>query len=183
MIIGIAGTLAAGKGTVVDYLKSKGYGHYSASGMLKQILVERGQPLTRTYLSPLADELAAEYKGGVLQLSYERAQKDGLTNFILEAIHRPKEAAYVRSIGGVILGVDADLQTRYDRTLSRGDGEKDNVTFEQFVEHSKREDEGASGTGPNIRAVLNSADAVILNNGSLEELHQQVDAALEKLSK
>ena len=55
--------------------------------------------------------------------------------------------------------------------------------LEEFLEHSKREDDGATGTGPNIRAVLRSADVLLTNNGTIEELYAQVDAALEKFTK
>jgi dephospho-CoA kinase len=183
MIIGITGTLAAGKGTVVEYLKQRGFAHYSASGELKRILAERGLPLTREYMSPLASELSAEYAGGVLHIIHDRADKEGVADYILEAIHRESEAAYVRSIGGHIFGVDADLHTRFERTMKRKEGAKDDVTFEQFVEHSKREDEGHGGTGPNIRAVLKGADAVFMNDGSLEQLHSQIDSALSEIRK
>jgi dephospho-CoA kinase len=183
MIIGIAGTIASGKGTVVEYLTKKGFAHYSVSGILKEILRERGLPETRTYMSPLANELLAKHEGGVLYLAHERATKSETKDYILESIHRTSEADYVRSIGGVIIGVDADLKKRYERTVLRKDGAKDDVTFEEFLEHAKREDEGEGGTGPNIRAVLSTADAVLMNNGTLEELHAQVDEALEKIKK
>jgi dephospho-CoA kinase len=181
MILGIAGTLASGKGTVVEYLKSQGFAHYSVSGILKEILTERGLPLTREYMSPLADELAHKYSGGVLEVAHNRAKESGVENYILESIHRESEAEYVRSIGGKVLGVDADLKIRYARTQSRKEGAKDEVTFEEFVEHTRREEEGAGGTGPNIRAILTSADALVINDGSLEELHAQVDRALVTL--
>ncbi len=179
MIIGITGTIGAGKGTVVEYLKSKGFVHYSASGTLKEILKERGLPQTRTHMSPLANELSLQYKGGVLQLIHERAQRDGVNDYVLEAIHRVNEADYVRSIGGLIWGVDADLVTRYERTAKRGEGEKDNVTHEQFLADAKREDDGQGNTGPNIRAVLKTADTVLTNDGTPEELYQQVEVALK----
>ena len=180
MIIGITGTIGAGKGTVVSFLKSKGFAHYSSSGILKDLLAERGLPQTRTHMSPLADELMSNYPGGVLHFSHERAQKDGAQNYILEAIHSQSEADYVRSIGGVIWGVDADLEKRYERTIKRGEGEKDQVTYEQFLEHAKREDEGQSERGNNIRAVLDLADVVLTNNGTPEELFAQVEKALKK---
>lgn len=183
MIIGIAGTLGAGKGTVVEYLKSKGFTHYSSSGILKEILTERGNPHTRDYMSALADELIAARPGGVLALSLERAKKDGAEDFVLEAIHRTSEADFIRSVGGKIIGVDADIKVRYERTVVRADGDKDRVTFEQFVEHSEREDEGKRHLTNNIRAVLNSADAIVMNNGTLEELHAQIDAVLAKITK
>jgi dephospho-CoA kinase len=181
MIIGIAGTLGAGKGTVVEYLKSKGFMHYSSSDILKEILKERGQPLTRDYMSPLADELGEKYTGGILHLSHERATEHGAKNYVLEAIHRVSEAEYIRSLGGFILGVDAELQKRYKRTIKRKDGEKDNVSYEKFLENVRREDEGQAGGGPNIRAVLKTADAMIENSGTLAELQAQVEAALKKL--
>jgi dephospho-CoA kinase len=182
MILGVAGTLAAGKGTVVEYLVQKhGFAHYSSSDILKEILQERDQPLTRPYMSALADELSKEREGGILDLSHERAVRDGKSNYILEAIHRTSEADYIRRIGGKILGVDAKLETRYARTVARSDGAKDDVTFEQFVESSKREDDGATGTGPNIRAVIGEADAVVNNDGSLEDLYGQIDDALKEL--
>lgn len=182
MIIGITGTLGAGKGTVVEYLKTKGFTHYSSSGILKEILVERGLPATRKNMSELADELMKTHEGGVLELSHERAQKEGKENYILEAIHRPNEAAYIRSIGGSILGVDADINTRYSRAIQRKEGEKDNVTFDQFLNDSKREDEGATQTGPNIRKVLDMADVVVMNNTTQEELFAQVEEALKKFN-
>lgn len=179
MIIGIAGTIGAGKGTVVAYLKErKGFRHYSCSGMLKEILNERGVPATRANLSALADELNERYEGGVLHLAHDRAREDGAENYILEAIHRESEAAYVRSLGGIILGIDADVRTRYDRATARKEGEKDEVTFEQFLQDAQREDEGKGSGAPNIRAVLAGADAVIANDGTLDELHEQIDRFL-----
>ena len=183
MIIGITGTIGAGKGTVVEYLKSKGFKHYSSSGILKEILQKRGLPLTRDYMSPLADELAAEYPGGVLYLSHERAVAEGAQDYVLEAIHRPSEVEFVRGIGGMVWGVDAGIQKRYERVIGRADGAKDDVTLEQFKEQSRREDEGETGTGPNIRAVLASADAVFMNDGTPEELRAQIDRALEQIKK
>ena len=183
MIIGIVGTLGAGKGTVVEYLKSKGFAHYSSSAILKDLLKERGLPQTRAYMSPLANELMAKHDGGVLHYSHERARQEGAENFVLEAIHRTKEADYIKNIEGVVLGVDADIHKRYERVAKRKDGAKDNVTFEQFLADSKREEEGEANTGPHIRAVLDMADAVVMNNGTKNELFLQVGNALKSLEK
>ena len=183
MIIGITGTIGAGKGAVVEYLKEKGFKAYSSSGILKEILTERGHPHTREYLSNLAEELLATYPGGVLSISLERAKKDDVKNLILEAIHRVSEAEFVRSVGGKILGVDADLKLRYERTLARKEGAKDTVTFEQFKESSEREDEGKRHLTSNIRSVIQTADAVVQNNGTLADLHAQIDAVLSEIKK
>lgn len=181
MIIGIAGTLGAGKGTVVEYLKAKGFAHYSASSILRELVKEKGLPGTRENLSHLAEELLVDHSGGILNKALERAELDGAKDFILEAIHRMSEADFVRSAGGKILGVDADIHIRFERSVARKDGEKDDVTFEQFKEHSEREDEGRRSLSSHIRSVIETADVVLLNNGTVEELYTEADHALQKL--
>jgi dephospho-CoA kinase len=180
MIIGIAGTLGAGKGTVVEYLKSKGFAHYSSSKTLIRILTERGQDHVRKNMSDLANELMRDYEGGILYFSHEQAKKDGHQDYILEALHRVSEGEYVHKIGGIILGIDAEIEVRYERTIKRQEGMKDNVTFEQFKSDSDREDEGRTGSGPNIKAVIKMADYTVTNNGTVEELHQQIDEFIAK---
>jgi dephospho-CoA kinase len=58
MIIGLAGTIGSGKGTVVDYLKAKGFVQYSSSALLGELVCKRGQSKnTRLLLSPMATRL------------------------------------------------------------------------------------------------------------------------------
>ncbi len=182
MIIGIAGTLGSGKGTVVEYLKKQGFVHYSVSGKLKAILAERGTPAIRANLSALADELLQSYEGGILEVMYNQAVADGVEECIIESIHRVTEADYLRSVGAVIIGVDADPRRRYERAVQRQEGEKDNVTYEQFLADMAREEEGRGSGTPHIRAVLAGADFMITNDGPLEELYAHIDAILEQLA-
>ncbi len=175
MIIGITGTIGSGKGTVVNYLKQLGFAHYSSSDILREILTERGLPHVRLNMSNLANELMQSYSGGILEVAHERAKQAHQPNYILESIHRVTEAEYIKSIGGVLLGVDADVRLRYARAIKRQEGEKDMVTFEQFLADSEREDEGKTGSGPNIKNVLKMADFVVNNDGTLEELQRQLD--------
>lgn len=181
MIIGIAGTLGSGKGTVVEYLQEKNFKHYSVSGYLKSVLDERGVTAERANLSALADEFDREYKGGVLEVIYNQIKNDLDGDYILESIHRVSEAEYLRSVGALIIGVDADPEVRYERAVKRKEGEKDNVTYEQFIADIHREEEG-KGTGtPHIRAVVDAADFTVTNNGTLEELHQHIEDVLKQI--
>ncbi len=139
MIIGITGSLGGGKGTVVEYLKEKGFSHYSVSGELKRMLDERGKSAERINLSAMAEEMSQKYQGGILEAIYEKIKSNGDTDVILESIHRESEAGYLRSEGAVILGVDADTKVRYERAIKRQEGDKDNVTYEQFLADIARE--------------------------------------------
>jgi dephospho-CoA kinase len=179
MIIGIAGTIGSGKGTVVEYLKSKGFTQYSSSKLLGELVEKEGNPKTRDFLSPMATRLQEEYPGGVVEKNYrEKFLQEKPEHAIFESIHRQTEADFLRSVGGQIICVDADLEVRYSRTKLRNEGEKDRNDFEDFKEQSRIEDDGGGDAGRdnNIRAVINSADTVIMNNGTLEELHAQIDA-------
>ena len=182
MIIGIAGTIGAGKGAVVDYLVSnKGFAHYSSSGLLKVLLREKGVHIDRDSMSALASEIRSQDPAGMPKLTYEHLKKSNPENAVLEALHTVGEAEFVRSVGGIIFGVDADVAIRYERISKRG-SEKDNVTFEKFLEQAKREDHGGSdASGHNIHGVINIADYKIHNDGTLDELCKQIDAILNKI--
>lgn len=182
-MIGIAGTLGAGKGTVVEYLKQKGFTHYSVSGRLIEILRERSLPEDRTHMSKLADELSDIYPGGALEMIHRQAQKDGVKDYILESIHRENEAAYVRSLGGIMLALDVDPKVRYERSQLRQEGAKDHVTYEEFLVAVEREERGKGDGKPNINAVISTADHLIMNDGTVEELHAQVEKWLQSVIK
>ena len=61
-IIGITGTLGAGKGTIVDYLKEHyGYRHYSVRGYLIEEAQRRGMELNRDTFVVVANDLRATH--------------------------------------------------------------------------------------------------------------------------
>lgn len=185
MIIGLAGTIGAGKGTVVEYLKAKGFAHYSSSKLLGELVEQEGNPKTRDYLSPMATRLQKEFPGGVVEKNYrEKFLTENPEHAIFEAIHRQSEARFLRSIGAKIIGVDADFELRYKRTVARNEGEKDRVGYEAWVTQARLEEEGGGDVfrDNNIKEVINTADVILTNNGTLEEFRMQVEMTLAKLS-
>lgn len=184
MIIGITGTIGSGKGTVVEYLREKkNFLHYSISGdILTKILEERGEVVDRDGMNRVANELRAQNPAGPIGIAYERYLADGGDqDVIIEALHSVPEVAFIQSVGGVVLGVDADPNIRYDRINVRG-SVKDNVTREEFMLQQKREEEGSDDPNTsNLFGTLKSADYIITNDGTLEELHMQIDEALQKI--
>ncbi len=183
MIIGITGSIGGGKGTVVDYLKEKKeFAHYSSSDRLTEILQERGDVVDRDGMARIANELRAQNPAGVPAETFKQYEKDGKPdNAIFEALHSVPEAEFIKSVSGIILGVTADSDVRYERISKRG-GVKDNVSKERFVEQQEREERGSDDPNKNnIFDVLKIADYTIDNSGTLRELHMQVDQILEKV--
>lgn len=178
MLLGIVGTLGAGKGTVVSYLKEKGFAHYSASGVLREIIESEGGVPNRDTYTIMGDKLRELNPAGPIAILYDRSIENKDTMAIIESIHDVPEAEFLKRNGALLLGVDADLEIRYKRIKKRG-SEKDNVTFEDFKKIALHEENG--GGKHHIREVLHMADYTITNNGTLEELHAQVEAVLQQI--
>lgn len=178
MLIGMTGALGAGKGAVVEYLKTKGFRHYSGSGYLKEVLLARGEEINRDAYSKLASEIRANDEYGLARILYDRYITDGGGDAIIEALHDLGETECIKLSGGLILAIDADIETRYQRAVARG-SEKDNITFEHFKLQIEREENG--GGNHNIRAAMKMADYTLTNNGTMAELHAQIDDFLQKM--
>ncbi|MEG1910591.1 MAG: AAA family ATPase, partial [Bacteroidales bacterium] len=86
-IIGITGTLGAGKGTVVDYLvKNKGFTHFSARAFLIKEIEKRHLAVNRDSMTLVANELRTQ-KGAsyIVDELYKAALASG-TDAIIESI-------------------------------------------------------------------------------------------------
>jgi dephospho-CoA kinase len=183
MILGITGTLGAGKGTVVDYLvEQKGFGHLSVTAFMKSVARSRGIAPDRSVYHDIANEFRAEGPTKLLEatLADGRQRLGEAGDYVLEALHTPAEVAFVQSQGGVVFGVDADLRTRYERIVLRG-SEKDRISYEAFAAHEALEAKPAAGSSNDLSGALRAADYRISNDGSVDDLRAQVDAALRVL--
>lgn len=182
MIIGITGTDGAGKGTVVEYLKKKGFTHYSSRALLIKEIEARGLEPTRNQMRLVANELRAKHGNEfVVKTALDAAQQAGTKNIVVESLRATAEAEYLKSKEGILLAVDADQKLRYERVQARR-SETDKVSFEEFVNHEELEKSDPDPNGMQKAKVIAMADHTIMNNGTLSELHQQVDTVLAAIS-
>lgn len=179
MIIGLTGTNGAGKGTVVEHLKGKGFTHFSAREYIVEEIKRRGLPIDRTNMNFVGNDLRKQ--GGVASTAralFARAQAAG-GDAIIESIRNIGEAEFLKAHGAYIFAVDADRKLRYERAVLRGSA-TDKVSFEEFCAQEDKEMAQTAAYDMNVFGVMNMADAVIQNNGTLDELRASVDAALER---
>lgn len=179
-VIGITGTLGAGKGTVVDYLvREKGFVHASVSEFLAAEALRRGIEPDRMARHNLANEYRSN--GPTALMEAVSASIDAQAEkVVLEPQHTRAEVRFIQDKGGVVLAVDADLETRYRRIQERG-SPKDNVTFEEFVRVEQLEMSSADSRKNNLSAAIQAADARLTNNGTRQELYAEVEKAVEGL--
>ncbi|MBI3572101.1 AAA family ATPase [Candidatus Kaiserbacteria bacterium] len=183
MIIGITGTLGAGKGEVAEYLvKQKGFKHYSSRAQIVAEIEHRGLPVNRDTMTAVANDMRRTHDPAYPQpQSYEQALADHAENAVMESVREVAGAAFLKAHGAFLIGVDADPRIRYERAIKRGSS-TDHIDFETFVAQEKREMQNTDPTKQNIGAIMKMADAVLTNNGTKEELHQQIEQTLQTFS-
>jgi dephospho-CoA kinase len=180
LVIGITGTLGAGKGTIVDFLtNSKGFKHLSVREFIIKEIEKQGLPVNRDSMVIVANKLRSDNSPSfIIDQLYDQALASG-KNCIIESIRTPGEVKSLREKGNFYLfAVDADPLTRYNRIYKR-QSETDNISFATFLENEEREMHSTDPNHQNIMACMNSADFIFNNDGTLEQLVSSVEETIE----
>jgi len=180
MIIGVTGTNGAGKGAVVEYLVQKGFTHYWVRDFLVAEIIKRGMKVDRSAMRDVANDL--RFKNGpsyVVETLYAQAAKKGGKG-VVESIRVVGEANFLKEHSAPLIAVDAHRHTRYERIVRRG-SHTDSVDFDTWVKEEEREWHNEAEHDMNVPAVMKMADYTLHNDGTLEELHKQIDDVLVKL--
>lgn len=180
-VLGITGTLGAGKGTIVEYLvKNKSYKHFSVRGYLLEIIAERKMPPNRDSMREVANGLRAQHNPAyIVEQLYQKAV-EAKCDAIIESIRTPGEVAALRELCGdnfKLIACNADTKVRYDRVVGR-QSETDRVTFEQFCEQEQKEMSNVEPHKQNLSKCIELSDFVLINDSTLEALHGKIGAAL-----
>jgi dephospho-CoA kinase len=179
-IIGLTGTIGAGKGAVVDYLVEHHHArHYSVRDFLLQEITRRGLEPVRENMSLVANEFRKQYGSAyIIEQLYKQAMIQGDELVILESLRTVAEIALLRNTDHCsIVAVDADRQIRYKRIVSRGSS-TDGVTMEEFIADEEKEMQSTDPGRQNLSACIRLADVVIQNDGTLDALHEKIEGFL-----
>jgi len=181
MIIGLTGENCAGKSTIAEYLMKKGFYYYSLSDVIREELKARNTPITRENLIEKGNELREKFGPGILGTKIaQKLQHD--KNYVVDSIRNPAEVEELKKLGRFFLFyVTAPGEVRFGRIRTRR-REEDPQTYGAFIEIEKLEMENADRNKQNLKATFALAQKAIVNEGDLNELHDNVDAALGEVS-
>ena len=178
MLIGLIGKNAAGKTTVAEYLKSKGFYYYSLSDILREEAQRSGIFPTRGNMIKLGNELRKRFGPGILAtMALEKIKFD--RNYVVDSIRNPEEARVLkRQAQAQLFFIDAPEKVRFERLKARA-RPGDPRTFEEFLSLEEKEAQNSDDAMQNIEATILLADKKIENNSTLQALYKKVDSALE----
>lgn len=181
MIIWITWTLWAGKWTIVDYLvQNKWFAHLSVRAYLIQEIEKRWMPVNRDSMVEVANDLRAKYGPSyIVEELYKQAKETG-KDCIIESIRAEWEALALKWKDKFLLfSIDADPKIRYDRVVLRW-SETDKISYDEFIMNEQREMENTDPTKQNLSKCIALSDYVFTNNGTLEELHDQIKQVIKQ---
>lgn len=192
IVVGITGTFRAGKDSVVQWLRKKGFAHHSVSAFVIEEVARRGLPVNRDSMRDVAIDLRTK-RGPtyLIDALCDRARLAGQSYVIIESLRTPLEVLRIKKLEkhdcGWVIGIDAHREERYRRAVAAGTPKDIGVTFDMFVKQECLESIGKLPYEQNIPKALELAHITLHNNGTLEEfvalIEREMAPIVEKLMK
>ncbi len=177
MIVGITGTIGSGKGAVSEMLVERGFKQLVMSDVLREELRKEGKEENRDNMLAKGNEMREKFGSGVLmERLLAKAEQEGYEKVIIDGLRSVGEVEELKKAGGVLVAVDAPVETRYERAVKRKSS-KDNIDLEKFKEQQKAEFDKPGAIGDCVR----KADFDIFNDGNFDDLKEKVKEILSKL--
>ncbi len=184
-VIGLTGTIGAGKFLVKEFLASN-YSCYQVtlSSVIRGELERKKMGFNRATLQDMGDELRKKYGTHILaKLAIEYLPRDK-DLIIIDGIRNPGEGEWLKKNFGdqfVWIGVDAPAEIRCERVIKRASF-RDPKTPEEFAGMDKRDrGEGEPPWGQQVAKCLEQCDYKITNDGDVAKLHAELMGIMQKV--
>jgi dephospho-CoA kinase len=176
IVIGIVGEIASGKGVAAKYLQDR-YGGvvFKFSTVMRDVLKRLYVAQSRENLQSLSRILRQQFGEDLFAKSIAQdASGSDAPLIITDGIRRPSDITELAKLPEFhLVTITAPEEVRYLRVKNRaenpGDAEK---SWEDFIKDSSAEPEAQ------IRTIAAQAQYAIKNDGTLEDLHRELDALI-----
>ncbi len=180
MIIGITGPAGSGKDTASEYIAQKVGGvHVSGGDVLREMLTSVGLEPKKTALGDFGTFLRTHFGPDVIGDYAERKFPDA-HYIVVSGFRSPAEAMGHQRKGGVVIYIDAPYDTRFQRIQERGRAH-DVGSPEALKRLDTQEATSTDAMAENLDSVKNIADAVIMNDGGINDLHTKLDGVIAEI--
>lgn len=175
VFVGLPGS---GKDTCTKYLSEKyGASIFSFTTMLKDVVERFYLEFNRDNLIKISEFIRGVFGEDTMASTMAKdAEKSPAEIIAIGNARRMVDIKYLSQMDGfVLIEIFADIKTRYERSVKRGEKTSDATqTFEEFVAVHDR------STERTIPEVASHASERIDNNGTMEELYKQLDEIIIK---
>ncbi len=177
IVVGLVGPIAAGKSTIVVYLKNRGFSPYSLSDRIREEILARGLLVTRETLNKVSNELRETLGADILaKRTAELIDHENPERVVIDSIRNPQEVNFLRNhFGAKIIGLTAPQEKRFDFFIHRPINVEGVSGWEEFKALDDMELAQSGVYKQQVQTCLDLADIVIENNGTVEELEQRVE--------
>lgn len=184
MIIGLTGRIAAGKETLTDFLRKKGFIYVKTSKVLIEELEKRDLEITRANMQDLGDEIREKYgAGGLMKILLEKIEPG--KNYIFDSLRNSGEVEFLRKNAKdfILIAVDAPQKIRFERILKRNKP-SDPKIWEEFLKIDNRDffDE-TNSMGQQVGKCIELADFKIVNDSDLKKSMKEIEEIWGKIGK
>ncbi len=183
MLIGLTGRICAGKGTVSDYLKEKGFSVYLTREEVTEEANRRGiDPIRENLIILGRNTWETEGTSIFIRRILEKSKIKNQRDVVIDALRNPGEVEYLKSLGGILIAVDAFEDIRYQRWLSRN-RKGDTPDFKEFRRMDAWDYNEGTLLGYRVKVCMAMADFYLVNNSTLENFYAQLDQTYLEIMK
>ena len=178
-ILGFTGLAASGKEVAKKYLEEKyGAENFRFSTIMRDVLTRINVDISRQNLQAVSLCLRQTFGEDLFAKVIANDAKNAKSDIIvIDGVRRLADIAHLTKLEGFhLIAISADPVIRHERLKNRGENVGDSEkSFEQFLNDEQQEAE------LKIPEVMANADITINNDGSLEDLYQQIDKIVAKI--
>ena len=179
IILGLAGEIASGKGTVAKHIEEKyGGSSHRFSTALRDVARRMRLEESRENLQKISTIFRENFNDDILSMVIcADVNEDTHQIIAIDGVRRMADIKYLKKLEGFrLVYIEANMDIRYQRIVKRRENSDDaHKPYSEFVADHAREAESQ------IKDLKNYADFVVNNEGTFLELYHQVDKIIKEL--